>query len=473
MRHIHRGFETATVYHPSHQIEQATPNNEARAPRIALLTPYNGGNLGDASIQDAVVANIGGRLPNAQFSGICLNCANFVERHGVDAFPLAGRNMPWYSVWTFIVGTSAPDGTNQKGFSIWATVKVALKNAPVLLRCLRVAAVIPQEIFHSVGGYRFLCKQDLLVVSGGGQLNEQYGGAWGQPFALFKWAVLARIARVPYVVLSVGSGKVVSLLGRFFVSAALLMACYRSYRDKHSREFATSLLRRTAADPVVPDLAFSVSSSRLPLPASIRSMAQDRTVIAISPIAYAKPGMWPSEDGALHDRYMQEMVQLVSQLLTRGYFLVLVCSSLWDDESVTPELLGRLDDQSKQRLAAQMHSPTIETWRDLVAVLKGVDLLIASRLHSTILGFISETPTIAISSDPKVDWVMEDVGQTDYLLHIRNFTSRDVTDAVDRLELQKDVVVQQIASYRRGILPLVSSQYDSVAALAIAHCRRR
>jgi hypothetical protein len=243
IRHMHRGFETVTVSHSLRQIEQAAPNNDALAPRIALLTPYNGGNLGDASIQVAVVANVGGRLPNARFSGICLNCTNFVERHGVEAFPLAGRNIPWYSVWPFVPGTSPPHGTNQKGFSIWATVKVALKNVPVLLRCLRVAAIIPQEIlrvaaiipqeiFHSVGGYRFLCKQDLLVVSGGGQLNEQYGGAWGQPFALFKWAVLARLARVPYVVINVGSGNVVSVLGRLFVSAALLMACYRSYRVK-------------------------------------------------------------------------------------------------------------------------------------------------------------------------------------------------------------------------------------------------
>jgi hypothetical protein len=98
MRHMHRRFETVTVYRSSRKIEQATPNNDALAPRIALLTPYNGGNLSDASIQYAVVANIGGRLPNARFSGICLNCTNFVERHGVDAFPLAGRNTPWYSV---------------------------------------------------------------------------------------------------------------------------------------------------------------------------------------------------------------------------------------------------------------------------------------------------------------------------------------------------------------------------------------
>ena len=49
------------------------------SPRIALLNPYTGSNLGDAAIQDAMIANIGIRLPDAQFFGISLNCDNFVE----------------------------------------------------------------------------------------------------------------------------------------------------------------------------------------------------------------------------------------------------------------------------------------------------------------------------------------------------------------------------------------------------------
>lgn len=52
-------------------------NGSSLGPRIALLTPYNGGNLGDAAIQDAMIANLRSRLPDAQFSGICLNCDNF------------------------------------------------------------------------------------------------------------------------------------------------------------------------------------------------------------------------------------------------------------------------------------------------------------------------------------------------------------------------------------------------------------
>ena len=38
---------------------------------------------------------------------------------------------------------------------------------------------------------------DLVLASGGGQLDAVWGGTWGQPYALARWAWLARRARVP------------------------------------------------------------------------------------------------------------------------------------------------------------------------------------------------------------------------------------------------------------------------------------
>ena len=104
-------------------------------------------------------------------------------------------------------------------------------------------------------------------------------------------------------------------------------------------------------------------------------------------------------------------------------------------------------------------------------MLRDVDYLIASRLHGTILGFVSLTPAIAISFDPKVDWVMEDLHQTDYLLHFQDFTADDVLNAFDRMKVRRDAVVEQIASYRQEILSSSASarQYDFLAELALRH----
>src|SRR5665213_1359142 len=69
-----------------------------RSPRIALLTPYTGGNFGDAAIQDAMIANLRLRLPNAQFSGISLHNENYLRQHGTRAFPICASGNPFYGM---------------------------------------------------------------------------------------------------------------------------------------------------------------------------------------------------------------------------------------------------------------------------------------------------------------------------------------------------------------------------------------
>lgn len=437
--------------------------------RIALLTPYSGGNLGDAAIQDAMIANLRLRLPSAQFSGITLNCENFLERHGVEAFPLCATGKPFYGMTR---RHKAPPEVDEK--DPCREIKSRLQQLPLVGRLLKSTYAglwsLGKEIRHCFQAYRFLRTHDLLVVSGGGQLDEEWGGAWGHPFALFKWALLAWMARVPCAFASVGACKAHSVKSRFFLSAALRIATYRSYRDQRSLEFASGLLTRATGDSVVPDVAFSLP--KLLAPIGISSTRHSRKVVAISPIVYAKPGNWPHEDGAVYQRYLAQMSTVVSRLMDEGYFLAIVWSSVADREAID-ELLGYLSEESKMRLAQQVLIATIANWKDLLAVLQDADFVIASRLHSTILGFVAMKPTIAISFDPKVDEVMKDLGQTDYLLQIRDFSAEDVIQALHRIEHQKNVVMAQIGSYRQRALSVSESQYDTLAGDALTSHRRR
>jgi polysaccharide pyruvyl transferase WcaK-like protein len=276
------------------------------------------------------------------------------------------------------------------------------------------------------------------------------------------------MARVPFAMASVGAGKVDSRTSRFFLSSALRMAQYRSYRDKNSRKIASDLLPRAGMDPVVPDLAFNLPSSELPLPAGIRAIAPGRTIVAISPMAFAKPQSWPTPDRALYDRYVQEMARVVTQLLERQYFLVIVWSASSDQGSAVQDLLGLIDPESKKRFAGQMYVPTITTWKELVALLLDVDFLIATRLHSVILGFGAQKPTLAISFDPKVDWVMEDLGLTDYLLPIRDFKAENVVEGLERSAVSRQEVTEKIGSYQKRVLSASARQYDTLVELGKA-----
>lgn len=441
-------------------------------PHISLLTPYTGGNLGDGAIQDAMIANLRCRLPGARFSGICLDCEGFREKHGLSAFPLCVTDRPFYQMWSRGKQGGGSGGNAEGRRTVRRHFRRRLERMPKLLELLerlrRWGLVLPREALHCWRAYRYLRTTDLLIVSGGGQLDEEWGGPWGHPYALFKWAVAAWVARVPYAIASVGCCQVKSFCSRVFLRAALKMSRYRSYRETNTRSIVASLMQKAAQDSVVPDLALSLSPSMMPEPAGIRTIAGDRPTVAISPIAYAKPKVWPNKDCSLYVRYLQEMATVVSVLLNRGFFLVFVYSALEDDESVIPELLDRLDDESKVKLTEQAHFPAISCWKDFVASVQDVDLLIASRLHSTLLGFVTETPTVAISFDPKVNWAMEDAGQGDYLLDIHDFTAKDVIRKIEHLRSRKEVVARHLTMYQQGNLCSSARQYDVLAKLTIS-----
>jgi polysaccharide pyruvyl transferase WcaK-like protein len=450
-------------------------------PRIALVTPYSGGNLGDAAIQDAMIGNLRQRMPGAQFFGITLDDQNFVRQHdGAGAFPFLPDSTP---VWAQ-PAMGSPQAASAAGHArhrVWMKpLRRILRSIPGLRPLWRRArarlSLIRREVSHSYQGYRILRTQDLLVISGGGQLDEEYGGAWRLPFSICKWVILARLARIPCAMASVGAGRITLPASRRFVWVALRLCRYRSFRETRSRAIAASVLSRAAHDPVVPDLAFSLPDRELPSPIGyIRAKARGRPVVALSPMAYAKPGSWPIPKPALYERYVQQLALALSCLSRRGYFLVVVCSSLGDDETVIPDLWGRLDEETRSRLDGQIAFPAVKTWRDLVAVLRDVDCLVASRLHGAILGFVSHVPAAAISPDPKVDWVMEDLGQTDFLLHFQDFVADDVLNAVDRIQARKDAVVKRITSYRQEIFSTSVSarQYDFLAELAVSHHQSR
>ncbi len=56
--------------------------------KFLLLTPYTGGNLGDAAIQEAVIANIRKRIPDAQIVLVTLSPEDTTRLHGMRSFPI-------------------------------------------------------------------------------------------------------------------------------------------------------------------------------------------------------------------------------------------------------------------------------------------------------------------------------------------------------------------------------------------------
>ena len=448
---------------------------------VALLTPYTGWNLGDGAIQDAVIDNLRARLADPEVVLISISPLQTGQLHGVPGFPIAGAPLPYYSSTDGAMSrTGAKDNDEPprlrerverilRGFP---GVTAAMKRVKRLVRAgFRYLLLLPREAIHLYRSTRLLRQVDLLIISGGGQIDDYWGGPWAHPYALFKWSLLARATGTRLVFLSVGVCTLDSRLSGYFVRRALRWADYRSYRDQHSRD----LLRDwpfTRRDAICPDLAFShpgAASEGSDPPGRSRSPE----IVALSPIAYLSTHGWPRRDAHVFAGYIKVLASFTADLLRDGWEVVLFASDFLD-QPVLDEMGVTLGGELPEPLLQRLRLPRIRAAGELINALLNVDVVIASRLHGVILAHLAGKPVLAISYDRKVNTYMEDMDQAEYCLavqqvqldvvagkfksliadapRVRTTVSRRVEECRKRLAEQYDYLVRETrpAAVARG-----------------------
>jgi polysaccharide pyruvyl transferase WcaK-like protein len=434
--------------------------------KVALLTPYDGGNLGDAAIQEALISNFRKYDPQVHLYGITLNPECTAARHHIPCYPLAAISRPYYHAKKELAvspnnyaATSHIERSDTPG--LFTRLKRAVRG--LLFRLgLRPLVRLVQECIHIFRSYRMLWSVDMLVVAGGGQLDEEWGGSWGHPYALMKWAVLARAAGTSASFLSVGGCLTESRLTKLFLRIALSLACYRSYRDEGSRQLALAITP-SADGPVVPDLAFSLPVTRQPFMAASISMGLR---VGVSPIVFARPGMWPTGDPAQYERYMNELATFVGALLQRGIIVTLFSSSSPDDQ-LFDDLRARIEPSLETEARAQLLFAHVTSVQDLLLLLHSLDFVVASRLHGLVLSFLAGKPSIALSYDRKVDILMTDVGLKGYCLDIRSFTSENLLATFLSLQADGPLVGSKLSATCRRYDQLLQNQYRIITQLPV------
>jgi len=410
--------------------------------KIAFISPCGFGNLGDVAIQDAFLHNVRERLGgDVEFLGITQNPPDTVTRHhvravamDVEAFRARTRK------------TEASVHSDVPGHSVGRTRRV---------RIVRVAKRVAKEVLHWRLALREMRGTTALFVSGGGQLDDHWGGPWRAPYALWKWTLAARLRGVRIIVLSVGAGSTDSTLTRFFLRTTLGRASYASFRD--SRTAARVLaLRLSSSTIVVPDLAFSYDGSAL---AGRALPSSERPTVALSPIAFLDPASWPAKDGNTYTVYVEQIVALARHLLARGWNVTL-CTSDSPDIKTADEayatILSRGDSGFEGRLV-RAHTANLG---DFIDTLRGADIVIASRLHGVILAHLVGTPTIALSYDWKVDEHMRVMEQERYRFPIGSFDPNAVTRAADVMLAEKASLSEAITARCHAFAAQVLRQYD-------------
>lgn len=426
-------------------------SKQSQIRRVGLLSPTSG-NLGNATMQSAMIANLRKRIAGVEILGITLNPEDTRRRHGIDAFPLAATSLPHYGL-----VNSERSHTRHAETGTLAKIKRWLKKIPVLRTFLKIVRTAALELIHFAAAAGKVRKLDAIIIPGGGALDDFWGGPWGHPWILFKWSLLARVYGVPFLFVSIGKSSLDHPLSRFFVRTALRFAAYRSYRDQESKKAVQALID-ARNDPVFPDLAFSYPRPTVPTTHHMDT-PDGRLVVGISPIAYCDPRTWPLKDAPRYIEYIGQLAEMVTWLLRQGYRVIFFTTD--SPDAATVDDIKLLIESDVDAGAIQTLPGSMEQSPD--SLLQGIsctDLTIASRLHGVILSHLNTTPVLALSFDPKVDAHMEAMGQQDYCLDIDHLQLDRLTERFNALKALREQAAANILYAAQSFRQLLDEQYD-------------
>ncbi len=417
---------------------------EPPATRIGLISPCGWGNLGDAAIVESVIQGARRRLGDPSIVAFTMNPDDTRTRHGIDAAAVSGVERPGYRV----VDPDEPerpadeDAAPRSRLRRAADFVVGLPGPRDVATALRLAADDRRHGRRIDGIAREL---DHVVVAGGGQLDDFWGGALGHPYALARWGRRARRFGIPFSVLSVGTGTLGSIASRSFVRDALRHANTVSFRDAGSRELAGPA---AAGAPVVPDLVYGLP---------VEPRRPHERLIAVSPMSYCAPGWWAVADEPRYRRYIDRLAQLTRLVLDRGFDVVVLSSNRSDDAAVA-DLVDAIGEVPADRLRVA-DTPTHDDYLDAAGAAVAV---VATRLHGILLAHLAGRPALALSYDRKVDVAMHDVGHAAWCVAIDEFDPAVVVESlmamVTDAEALGATVTEQVAAARAA----VDRQYDEV-----------
>lgn len=431
--------------------------SHSKARQILLLSPYGGDNLGDGAIQETFLAGIRRREPEAAIVGLTLNPMMTEAMHGHECHTVSAISVPYYSPIAKSAQNESPapeavdEGPDADADGTQASLDM-IKRIPLLGPALRFGKrvataaidVIVQSYREIVHTYRSLAlcrKSSHVIVAGGGQLDDEWGGPLGHPYVLWKWSWLAKLTGARFCFAGVGYSELHHALSRYLVAGSLKRSAVSSFRDVRSQDRAVALYPARNAE-VVPDIAFG----RLP-PDDERPWDEPQIDIGLSPIAYMSEYYWPQTNASLHTAYINALAEYIATVADEGRSIALFSTASADDRTIKllTEAVRKLDAAA----ADSLEHCTPSTVDELLGFLARCRSIVASRLHGVILSHVMFRPVLAISYDDKVSIHMRDMEQAEYCLDIDRIDAAQLLERQRLIDARFDDVVDQVATQTR------------------------
>ena len=417
--------------------------------RIGLLDHLGHGNLGDDATLDAVMQNIKSRWPQAEIIALTMNPHDTRERHGIPSYAIRRYwKLPPHA------GKTTPSEAGLK-----AKVKRRLSKYPFLLALLRrtnaIAIGMPraffQELSFLVESFSIVSNLDLLVISGGGQLLDSWGGPAAFPYTIFKWVLLARLARVKCYFINLGAGPINHPLSKWLIKSALFFADYISFRDGNSKAIAEKIGFKGKSEVSV-DCVYGLDRS---VPDTSYAPAPEHPVVGLSPMAYCDPRVYWDQNQGVYGDYIHRFAEFGTWLISCQYRLKLFSTEISFDSRAIEELAIALQSATGITCPRSIMLENVDEFQGLLSAIWSSEYIVTCRYHGVVLAHLLNKPVLAISHHHKVATLMNDLGLSEYCVDIRTFDLDLLANTFIRMVENRDEIkkrmAEKAASYRRGL----------------------
>lgn len=279
--------------------------------------------------------------------------------------------------------------------------------------------------------FRTLRNLDGVIAPGTGLLDDFAESPAGMPYAVFAWALAARLARRPFAMVGIGAGPIISPASRLLMRLAARLATEISYRDEESRAYMAAVDTRIGDHAVVCDLTFAAVLPGTPVP-RLPDLHRRPLTVGVGVMAY---GGWSgNETGTKFKHYAREMARVLRGLIADGHEIRLFAGQPIDDIAIEA-VLGCLSDTEQAHVVFEPAREFVELLREVAQS----DVVVATRYHNIVAALMMRRPVVSIGyaaknaallarvEMPNHDYPIEHVDADWVLAQVRELVASDAT----------------------------------------------
>ena len=387
--------------------------------RVALFGQFGTGNVGNDASLLAAVGALRSYDPDVYILCLCYDPASVTQRYGLRATTIRASR-----------------------------VKHGSRRRPKLLRGFN-------RVSDFTRMYRLTRQLDMVIVPGSGLFEAGRHGPGSVASLLFSTALAARLAGTQFVVVSTGADAAERRSTRALLRWTLRLSTYRSFRDDYSRQSAAGFGAPCQSDPVYPDLVFGLEPSAKRVVQNPQPESVGIGVIAYhGPFSYDKPEIRDPVAAA----YLNSLTSFVEWLLSRGLRVTMFGGDLKDEE---------IADRVRERVLRGIPNALIDVARpesieDVLALVRQVDYVVATRYHNIVAAVMTGTPAISINYRAKNGELLNEMGLGRFHQPLGDLDGERLREQFIDLQRSADDVARRMITESRTSRDRVERQWSAL-----------